>query len=54
MKYISEKIDDQNASSVAFDFGSVYNIGVLDWKIGARMSNLGSDIKFYDFGSRSR
>jgi hypothetical protein len=52
VKYISEKIDDQSASSVAFDFGSVYNIGVLDWKIGARLSNLGSDIKFYDFGAQ--
>jgi hypothetical protein len=30
----------------------VYDIGVLDWKIGARLSNLGSDIKFYDFGAQ--
>ena len=51
VKYISEKIDDQTASTVAFDFGSVYNIGMLGWKIGARLNNLGSDIKFYDFAS---
>lgn len=50
-KYIHEKIDDQNASAVAFDFGSVYNIGVLGWSIGARINNLGSDIKFYDYAS---
>ena len=52
VKYISEKIDDQTASSIAFDFGSVYEIGVLDWKIGARLSNLGGDIKFYDFAAQ--
>jgi hypothetical protein len=50
-KYISEKIDDQLATGVAFDFGSVYHIGVLDWTVGARLNNLGSDIKFYDFAS---
>ena len=50
-KYIHEKIDDQNASAIAFDLGSVYNIGVLDWNIGARISNLGSDMKYYDFSS---
>jgi len=48
-KYISEKIDDQTASAVAFDFGSVYDIGVLGWKIGARLNNLGGDLTFYDF-----
>jgi hypothetical protein len=48
-KYISQKIDDQSAGAVAFDFGSVYDIGILGWKIGARLSNLGGDIKFYDF-----
>lgn len=50
-KYISEKIDDQLATAVAFDFGSVYHIGILDWTVGARLSNLGSDIKYYDFAS---
>jgi len=48
-KFINEKIDDQNATAVAFDLGSVYHIGVLDWSIGARISNLGSDMKYYDF-----
>jgi hypothetical protein len=48
-KYINQKIDDQSAGAVAFDFGSVYDIGILGWKIGARLSNLGSDMKFYDF-----
>jgi hypothetical protein len=51
VKYISEKIDDQTASSIAFDLGSVYNIGVMGWSIGARINNLGGDIKFYDYAS---
>ncbi len=50
-KLIHEKIDDLSASSIAFDLGSVYNIGLLDWNVGARISNLGSDIKFYDYAS---
>ncbi len=50
-KYISEKIDDQRANAIAFDLGSIYHIGVLDWNIGARISNLGGDLKYYDFGA---
>jgi hypothetical protein len=51
VKYINEKIDDMSASSVAFDLGSVYSVGVIGWNIGARINNLGSDIKFYDYAS---
>jgi hypothetical protein len=51
VKYIHEKIDDVSASAVGFDVGAVYNIGVLGWNIGARINNLGSDIKFYDYAS---
>jgi hypothetical protein len=47
-KYISQTIDGEGASAIAFDFGSVYHIGVLDWTIAARFNNLGSDIKYYD------
>lgn len=50
-KYINEKIDDVSASAVGFDIGAVYNIGVAGWTIGARLNNLGSDIKFYDYAS---
>jgi hypothetical protein len=50
-KYIHEKIDDQAAAAVGFDLGAIYNIGTLGWKIGARVNNLGSDIKFYDYAS---
>ncbi len=51
VKLIHEKIDDMSASAVGFDLGSVYNIGLLNWNIGARISNLGSDVKFYDYPS---
>jgi hypothetical protein len=37
VKFINEKIDDMNASAVGFDLGSVYNIGLLNWNIGARI-----------------
>ena len=47
-KYVHEKIDDQSVAAVAFDFGSIYRIGVADWQVGARMQNLGSDFKYYD------
>lgn len=51
IKFIREAIDDQAATAVAFDLGSVYHIGVLNWSIGARITNLGSDLKFYDYAS---
>lgn len=50
-KYIREKIDELTATAVAFDVGSLYDIGVLGWKVGARLSNIGSDIKYYDYSS---
>jgi hypothetical protein len=50
-KYIRESIDDKEASAVAFDVGSLYDIGTMDWRVGARLSNIGSDITYYDYGS---
>jgi hypothetical protein len=50
-KYIHESIDDLTASAVAFDVGSLYDIGLMDWRVGARLSNIGSDITYYDYGS---
>jgi hypothetical protein len=50
-KYVNEKIDDQSASAVAFDLGSVYSLGFIGWNIGARINNLGSDMKFYDYSA---
>jgi hypothetical protein len=50
-KYINSTIDDLSASAFAVDIGSIYDIGVMGWKIAARLSNLGSDIKFYEVKS---
>jgi len=55
-KYISESLDDMTKGAYAFDMGSIYNIGALynviyDWKISARLSNMGSGIKYYDVQS---
>lgn len=47
VKYIREHIDDVAASSVAFDFGVVYDTGFRDLRIGARMNNLGKDLTFF-------
>ena len=46
-KIINESIDGVSASAVAFDFGSVYSIGLSGWQLAARISNLGSDIEFF-------
>jgi hypothetical protein len=51
IKSVSESIDGVSTSALAFDFGSVYHIGVLDWTIGARFNNLGGDLKYYDIAS---
>jgi hypothetical protein len=47
-KLINETIDGVGASAVAFDFGSSYNLGLSGWQIAARLSNLGSDMTFYN------
>jgi hypothetical protein len=55
-KYISEKLDDMTKGAFAVDLGSIYSLGSVggilnDWKISARLSNLGSGIKYYDVES---
>ncbi len=47
-KVINESVDGVSASAVGFDFGSVYNIGVSDWRVSARLNNLGTNITFYN------
>lgn len=48
VKYIRESIDGVSASAVAFDFGTVYEVGVQGWQIGARINNLGTDITYFN------
>jgi hypothetical protein len=50
VKFLNETIDDMSASAFAVDLGSNYRITDF-WDIGASMTNLGSDIKYYDISS---
>lgn len=46
-KYYSEKIDVETVNAFAVDFGAIYFIGYRDLAIGARIQNVGSDLKYY-------
>lgn len=47
-KLVNESIDQESATAFAFDFGSVYHVGVAGWNIAARISNLGSEMSYYN------
>jgi hypothetical protein len=47
-KLVNESIDDQSASTIAFDFGSVYHVGVAGWNLAARVQNLGGNFNYYN------
>ncbi|MCS7230412.1 MAG: PorV/PorQ family protein [Candidatus Kryptonium sp.] len=49
-KYLHERIDDLSANAFAIDLGANYKVADF-WDLGARLSNLGSDIKYYDISS---
>lgn len=46
-KYVRESIDGVAANAWAVDFGAVYETGFRDLTFGARINNVGSDLKFY-------
>lgn len=50
-RYINQSIDGVTANAMALDFGAIYHIGYRGARIGARINNLGSDLKFYDLGT---
>ena len=50
-KFISESIDQVSASSVALDFGALYHVGYRGARLGARINNLGPDLKFFHIGA---
>ncbi len=50
-KYVREKIDTEDASAFAFDFGAIYETGFRDLTFGARINNVGGDMTFYAIGS---
>ncbi|MCI0693431.1 PorV/PorQ family protein [candidate division KSB1 bacterium] len=51
LKMINQSIDSESATSFAFDFGSTYKLGFRNATIGARVNNLGKDLKFFDIGA---
>ncbi len=46
VKMISSDIDDKSASAIAVDAGAIYDVGYNGFTIGARINNLGSDMKY--------
>ena len=50
-KFISQSIDNFSANAVALDAGIIYDIGYKGARIGARINNLGSDIKYYEIAA---
>lgn len=45
-KYVTERISEEEASGVAFDFGTVLYPGYNNLRIGMNISNLGPEMKF--------
>lgn len=48
INYIQTGLDDVKGSSTTFDFGTLYDVGVMGAKIGMSIQNLGSDMTFID------
>lgn len=44
--YIQTGLDDVKGKSTSFDFGTLYDIGILGAKIGMSIQNVGSDMTF--------
>ncbi len=50
--YIHEGLADLDNSTVAFDIGTLYDVGTAGMKIGMAIQNIGSQIKFIDREAR--
>ncbi len=48
VRVVNESIDGHSASAVGFDFGSIYKLGVANWQISSRVSNLGSSLTYFN------
>jgi hypothetical protein len=48
LNYVQTGLDDVKGSSTTFDFGTLYDVGVLGAKIGMSIQNVGSDMTFID------
>jgi hypothetical protein len=45
-KYVSERISEERASGIAFDFGTLLRPGYKNFRIGMNISNLGPQLKY--------
>lgn len=48
INYIQTGLDDVKGKSVAFDFGTLYEIGVMGARIGMAIQNIGQDMEFIE------
>ncbi len=48
INYIQTGLDDVKGSSTTFDFGTLYDVGVLGAKIGMSIQNVGSEMTFLE------
>ncbi len=48
LNYVQTGLDNVKGSSTTFDFGTLYDVGVLGAKIGMSIQNVGSDMTFID------
>ena len=46
LKYVGERIHKENASTVAFDFGTMMNTGFKTLRLGMSITNMGPSMKF--------
>lgn len=48
INYVQTGLADVKGSSTTFDFGTLYDVGILGAKIGMAIQNVGSDMTFID------
>lgn len=48
VNYVQTGLDDVKGSSTTFDFGTLYDVGVLGAKIGMSIQNIGSEMTFIE------
>ncbi len=50
--FISEGLADQTQQTFTFDVGTLYDVGTMGMRIGMAISNIGSQVKWYERSSR--
>lgn len=48
VNYIQTGLDDVTGKSTTFDFGTLYDVGIMGAKIGMSIQNIGSDMTFIE------